>query len=176
MAHRSGLPLRGSILCGVLALASLLALNYDASNDVEVRRWVRDTAAVQAEALPSVNPELERRLLRIGDTVLDVEVARTPLERMLGLSNRESLSEGSGMLLEYEREARLPLWMKDMKFALDMLWFDSGRRLIHIEHGVVPETFPKAFGPEEPAMYALELPAGHARRAGIEVGDMFAWE
>ena len=60
-------------------------------------------------------------------TSLRLEVADTDASRTLGLSGRDSLDSGAGMLFTFDAPGIYPFWMKDMKFPLDMVWIDSGK-------------------------------------------------
>ena len=154
-------PLRGRFAAGcvLLALAALMA-------------------AVGAPQIAAETPDadLERGRIRFAGKLLEVEVARTHAERARGLSNREFLPEGTGMLFVYPYAGRRSMWMKDMRFPLDILWFDAERVLVHVEPDVAPETYPESFSSPRLAMYVLELPAGYASRAGVAPGDSFQWE
>ena len=58
-----------------------------------------------------------------GETILvDVTVADTPLKRMLGLSNKEELQKNKGLLLDFTREIKPKIWMKDTRFSFDILF------------------------------------------------------
>jgi uncharacterized membrane protein (UPF0127 family) len=60
--------------------------------------------------------------------------------------------------------------MKDMRFAIDIVWISEVLKVVHVAEDVSPATFPEVFTPPEPARYVLELNAASARRLGIEVG------
>jgi uncharacterized membrane protein (UPF0127 family) len=63
--------------------------------------------------------------------------------------------------------------MKNTLIPLDMLYFDADRRLVSMQPDVPPcradpcPTYPS----NAPARYVLELPAGTARRIGVQAGD-----
>jgi len=61
--------------------------------------------------------------------------------------------------------------MKDMNYAIDILWFDAAGVLVYTEKAVEPDTYPTTFTPDVPARYVLEIAAGEAGRLGLEVGD-----
>src|SRR3989344_805121 len=79
----------------------------------------------------------------IGSTKIEVEIASTPAQYKLGLSGRESLVEGQGMLFVFTQPNRDGFWMKDMHFSLDILWADSNGKIITIAHDISPSTFPQ---------------------------------
>ncbi len=118
-------------------------------------------------------PTLATKSIRIGNTSLQVEIARTNETRVSGLSNRSELREGTGMLFEFEQDGRYSFWMKEMKFPIDMIWFDAGRRVVHVVNGATPESYPTLFTPTTLSRFVLEVPAGFATRHNIVVGDSF---
>jgi uncharacterized protein len=87
-----------------------------------------------------------------------------------GLSGRRSLPSDQGMLFTFDKEEKQCLWMKDMYFALDIVWVDAQKKVVGVEHDISPETYPEIFC-HEPAKYVIELSAGEAKRAGIQRGQ-----
>jgi uncharacterized membrane protein (UPF0127 family) len=128
--------------------------------------WVAHALAVE------VNPPLATGTLTIaGRVTLTVELARAPEEQIRGLSGRRGLRPGRGMLFVYDRPHPVSIWMKDMRFSLDIIWIRAGR-IVAIEKHAPPLT------PEAPeriytatADLVLEVPAGFADRQKIRVGD-----
>ncbi|MDP2641812.1 MAG: DUF192 domain-containing protein [bacterium] len=114
--------------------------------------------------------ESEVRTIRVNDTEIRVEVAETLESRQTGLSGREFLPEGTGMLFVFEDLARHGFWMKDMNFAIDIIWTDGEGRVVDIAKEVSPDTFPEVFYPKQLAKYVLELNAGDAEKFGIDTG------
>lgn len=108
----------------------------------------------------------------IGKTPLAVEIADTPSERARGLSGRESLKEGEGMLFVFDEPSRVGFWMKDMNFAIDIIWIDAQGRVVGVEKGVKPESYPDTLIPPEEVKYVLEVPAYFSDTASINVGDV----
>ena len=120
-------------------------------------------SVVQNNSLNTVN---------INGVVIQVEVANTLETRTQGLSNRKTLSEDTGMLFIFEQPDRYGFWMKNMNFALDIVWIDDQFKIIGIEKEVSPETFPQVFYPNQPIKYVLELPAGSSNMYNIDVGTV----
>lgn len=113
----------------------------------------------------------EPNTLTIGNTTIQVEIADTDAERTLGLSGRESLAENTGLLFVFETEGYHGIWMKEMNFPIDIAWLDKNKKIIHIEHNVAPETYPKVFNPPSPDLFVLETNAGVFQKFNIGVGD-----
>jgi len=112
--------------------------------------------------------------VRIGNRVaVPVEVARTEAEKTRGLSGRDRLAPDRGMLFVYEAPVRPLIWMRGMRFPLDILWIRDGRvvDLVRGAKAPTPGEAPQEFAPREDAQYVLEVPAGFVERQGIAVGD-----
>jgi uncharacterized protein len=102
-----------------------------------------------------------------------VEVANTPATRARGLSGRERL-DLDGLLLEWPKPGRHPIWMADMRFGLDLVWLDADGVVIAGKSNV-PACVTGPCPLYEPAhsersVFVLELPAGAAARRGLTVG------
>ncbi len=104
---------------------------------------------------------------------ITAELAVTDEERQLGLMHREEILPDQGMLFIFEEEGRHSFWMKNMKFSLDILWLDRGKRVVHIERNVPPckrEPCP-SYPSSIPAMYVLELKAGSVDEHQLKLFD-----
>lgn len=101
------------------------------------------------------------------------ELAATDEERQLGLMHRQEILADQGMLFIFKEEGTYSFWMKNMKFSLDILWLDRGKRIVHIERNVPPcerEPCP-SYPPRLPAMYVLELKAGSVDEHQLKLFD-----
>jgi len=114
----------------------------------------------------------DTRLISVGDTTVVVDVVSTDLLRQKGLSGRESLADGTGMLFVFDTSDRWGIWMKDMRFAIDILWIREDGVVVTLKEHVAPESAPTVFSSTEPARYVLELPAGFARKHGVGEGSV----
>ncbi len=113
----------------------------------------------------------------IGDAVFTVQIADSDYERAQGLSGVPSLRDNQGMLFLFDAPGNYLFWMKDMLIPIDIVWIDSNWQIVHIEHAVTPDSYPKTFGTEIPSLYVLEVAAGTAERLNIRVGNtiQFVW-
>lgn len=132
-----------------------------------------------APVLPTLapTPDLSRPLVVIGPATWPAELAITPEERAQGLSGREVLPEGTGMLFIFEGDQHLSFWMPDMNFPLDMVWIDSSCQVVDVTLNA-PVPLPGQsradlphFSPQTPARFVLEINAGEFEAAGIRVGE-----
>jgi uncharacterized membrane protein (UPF0127 family) len=101
---------------------------------------------------------------------VDLEYATTPAERTLGLSGRPFMPAGKGMLFVFERPERQCMWMKDMKFSLDMIWLSPDRKVLRILKNVSPDSYPEVFCADDTS-YVIELNSGVGDKLGLHLGD-----
>ena len=113
----------------------------------------------------------------IGDAVFPSELAVNSVERTRGLSDRDGLEPGTGMLFIFEDRQASSFWMRKMRFSLDFVWISEDCRVVDITPDV---PFPKpgtetselpSYSSAVPAAYNLEINAGEANLFGISVGD-----
>ena len=113
----------------------------------------------------------------VGGAAFEVEIAFTPEERTRGLSGRDSLADGAGMLFVFDSGAASSFWMREMRFALDFVWIGDGCEVVDILPDVPAPAAGTALGDlpiyssRTPARYNLEINAGEAAARGIEIGD-----
>ena len=120
--------------------------------------------------------ENQFKTIKINDTEVRVEIASTLEMRNKGLSDREVLPDGTGMLFVFGNPDKYGFWMKDMHFAIDIVWINEKFRVIGIEKSVPPETFPKVFYPNQAVKYVLELVGGFSDEHGIDIGSIMYFE
>jgi len=107
--------------------------------------------------------------LTIGDVPVTAEVVSTPEKLYLGLGRRQSLPDGRGMLFLMQTAALQSFCMRDMHFAIDIIWIANGKVA-----GIEPKLSPSFQGivtSPVPVRLVLEVPGGFAERHGIKVGD-----
>ena len=102
---------------------------------------------------------------------LVAELVDTDAERYRGLAGRDGLAEGHGMLFVSKREKRTGIWMKGMRFPIDILWFNRDYRFVGAARNVEPDSYPAVYWPDEPAQYVLEVGAGFVMQHKLAPGD-----
>ena len=94
-----------------------------------------------------------------------------------GLSGRSGLAKDEGMLFVFPNAAERDFWMKDMQFAIDIVWLRDG-----IVRGITRNAQPQPGVPEPELLRypspgavdaVLEVAAGEA--ADIEIGDVVVY-
>jgi uncharacterized membrane protein (UPF0127 family) len=104
------------------------------------------------------------------------ELMITPTDMTKGMMFRDSLAPDRGMLFLHGKPGRNPYWMWQVKIPLDIIWMDSGRRIVEISANTPPcptqtgKNCPK-YGGNAEAMYVLELAGGMAAKYGLGVGQ-----
>lgn len=98
--------------------------------------------------------------------VEDLQVARSMWARFWGLMGRRELPEGQGLLID----PCSSIHMFFMRFALDVVFLDKEGTVVKVVEGIRPWRMALGAGGKK----ALELNAGAAKQAKIEVGDRLA--
>lgn len=122
--------------------------------------------------------EFPRGTVLLDGRPLEVQVADTEPRRIRGLMFQERLPYDEGMLFVFGEPAHHSIWMLNMQFAIDVIWFDESGRAVHVETGVEPcmtavETLacPSSV-PSSPASYILEVSSGYVEEFGVQVGSV----
>ena len=126
-------------------------------------------------ATNSVNT-LEKKSLKVGEKIIEVETADSQQELVTGLSYRNSLETNSGMYFVLEKKQIASFWMLGMKFPLDIIWIDDGVIVGVEENAPVPtmEDIPSFTSPQ-PVTNVLEVNAGFFQTNNLKIGDKIAF-
>ena len=117
--------------------------------------------------------EFPRGTVRIDDTLLEVQIADTEQRRVRGLMFQDQIPYNQGMVFIFDSVGRHGMWMLNVQFPLDMIWFDRDGRVVHIEENVNPcmtaveaMTCP-SITPDGNSLYVLEVAAGFVQMYNI---------
>lgn len=110
--------------------------------------------------------------LVLGNETTKLFVSDDECKRRVGLSGKEALKDSEGMFFVFEEKDYNGIWMKDMKFPIDIIWLDEEYSVVEIEENVLPETFPKIFGDKTLSKYVIEVSSGFVGRFGLNIGDI----
>jgi len=117
--------------------------------------------------------------IKLDGTLVDVHIADTIVKRNRGLMFEEQLPDNQGMLFIYEAPGNYSFWMHNMKFALDIIWFDDKGNVVHIKQSIPPcNTEPeycKVYDPGTDALYVFEATAGFVDKFRITDDSKFSW-
>ena len=118
--------------------------------------------------------EFPRGTIKIDNVVLEVQIADTDPRRTRGLMFQDELPFDEGMLFVFDSMGNRSIWMLNMQFPLDIIWFDDQGKVIHIEKevpicktAVETVTCPSYDGKGKKAQYVLEVTTGFVNRFGI---------
>ncbi len=110
--------------------------------------------------------EFPRGTILIDDIALEVQIADSDPRRVRGLMFQEQLPYDEGMIFVFTEPGLYSLWMLNMQFPLDMIWFDHDGNIVHIEKNIFPcktvveITTCQSIVPDNEASYVLEVTAG----------------
>ena len=112
---------------------------------------------------------LVRMPITVGGRTLEVEVARTPAERMTGMMHRRAIGPDEGMLFVFPYVERHRFYMRNTHVPLSIAFITSGGVIMNIEdmQPLKEETHLATV----PCRYALEMPAGWFKRNKVSDGD-----
>ena len=105
--------------------------------------------------------------IKIDDVVLSVKIADTDANMARGLMFEEKLPYDKGMLFVFDKPETRSMWMLNMQFNIDVIWFDDNGNVVSIDRNVPPcMTTVEIFVCKENgvssdnAQYVLEVTAG----------------
>ena len=108
--------------------------------------------------------------ISVSGIELEIELATTPDEHILGLMYRDALEENGGMLFVFPGEKILSFWMKDTRIPLSIAFIKADGRIVQIE-SMKPYSLDSHISKEK-VKYALEMKEGWFRVHNVKVGDM----
>jgi len=107
--------------------------------------------------------------INVAGFELEVEVATTSEEQVLGLMHRDKLEDNGGMLFIFPKEKFLSFWMKDTRMPLSIAFIKADGRIVQIE-SMKPYSL-DTHGSREKVKYALEMKEGWFRAHKVKEGD-----
>ncbi len=111
--------------------------------------------------------EFPRGTIMIDDKMLEVQIADTEPRRVRGLMFQNELPLDQGMLFVFDELGPKSMWMLNMQFPIDIIWFDENGNVVSISKDVPPCQTPSEImacqsdgATSKDAKYALEVTAG----------------
>lgn len=118
---------------------------------------------------PKLRPHVT---MHVGDGVFSAQVLKTDKERAKGLSGRSGLGADQAVLFVFDSDSKWSMWMKEMKFPIDIVWLDKNKKVVYIVKNVPPDSYPdETFTPTEDARYVMEFIAGTVDKKSIMIGN-----
>jgi len=127
-------------------------------------------------ALNMVNPSnsvpQDKALLITNKGNIELELAKTQSQHMIGLMNRTSIDLNKGMLFIFEKEEPRSFWMKDTLISLDIIFLDKDFKVVKIHKSTLPNQTEQIYYSQAPAMYVIELNSGASNTYLINESDI----
>ena len=101
---------------------------------------------------------------------VSAEVVTTPEDQATGMMYRTELDENAGMLFVFDSQRYLSFWMKNTLIPLDMIFINSDKEIVDINHNATPRST-NSFAAAAPALYVLEVNGGYCTERNIQIGD-----
>jgi len=113
--------------------------------------------------------------VKIAGQSVKVLIADTDKHRFRGWSKEKDMGNYGGMLFVYPVTGQHAMVMRDMNFALDIVWLD-GLAIVDMAPNLPPEPgYSEAqltpYFSRLPSNLVLELPAGFIEKNGLKIGD-----
>ena len=137
---------------------------------------VAGIVSLPSEITIDANSNFLMGTVQLDDKLLQVYIADTDPRRMRGLmfETESFLADDKGMLFVFDEPGNRSMWMKNMQFHLDIIWFSENGNVISIEKNVPPCITPvevmscKSVGVSaDNAKYVLELTSGYVDEYSI---------
>jgi uncharacterized protein len=112
------------------------------------------------------------KVVTIDSQKLNAEVAFTQAQKTAGLGGRPCIGANQAMLFDFGKPGQYPIWMKGMRFPIDIVWIGVDHKVAGFYNNIQPSTYPDSFvnKKDSPAQYVLELKANRADLLHIAVG------
>jgi len=136
--------------------------------------WCATAMLLGVSGCDETAPKFET--VEIAGEAFRMELKLTAAEIREGMMGREKLGEREGMLFVFGDSRPRTFWMKNCKVELDMLFLDSGGRVVDMVTLPPPEPgAPDDEVPDHtsrwPAQFVIELNGGTAASLGVKAGD-----
>ena len=141
-------------------------------------------AIVGALGIAFIPPEIRERdvgfpmgTVRIGDDVVTVEVAETAAEQQRWMTFRQDrLPLDTAMLIKHDTPDLYEVWMLNVEYNLDLIWFDESGDAVYIIKDAPPcenvvETVSCTYKPTQKALYVMASTSGFIDEHEIAIGS-----
>jgi len=107
--------------------------------------------------------------ITIKNKTFSLEIAKSTIQKSMGLSNRNSLCPNCGMIFVYRIESTYPFWMKNTLIPLDIIWVNKQGVVVDIIQGK-PNNL-SILTPKSKALYIIELNLDTSTNLNLNIGD-----
>ncbi len=119
------------------------------------------------------------KTILVGSNQLKVELMDTPKLMEQGLSGRDELPDGQGMIFDFTNTPNKQpgFWMTEMKFDIDIIWIRDSRVIginVNVPKPKGNEQLPLYYPPGD-IDYVLEVPAGWSAAHNVATNTSFSF-
>ena len=116
--------------------------------------------------------------IKLDEKFLEVQIADTEPRKARGLMFQDTLPYDQGMLFVFDGPGERSMWMLNMQFNLDIIWFDQNGNVVEILKDVLPCKTPLEVMSctsegisADNAKYVLEVTSGFVDKFGIDTNS-----
>ncbi len=123
--------------------------------------------------LPSKENEYDQIMVKVSGQQLNVKVAKTVDQKILGLGELDKLPANEGMLFNYKNYIIPVYWMQGMRFPIDIIWIKDDI-VVGYEKDLSPpinNTSLQTYQPKTLVNFVLEVNAGFVDKYDLRIGD-----
>lgn len=123
------------------------------------------------------NTGFPKGTVRIDQDTITVEIAETAAEQQRWLTFRQDrLPFDTAMLIKHEEPDLYEVWMLNIEYNLDLIWFDQNGYAVYMKENVPPcgnlvETVSCTYKTTKPALYIMAASAGFIDAHSISTGS-----
>lgn len=115
--------------------------------------------------------------LWLGDGIFRTRVASNNDERTSGLLNLTKLEDDQAFLMVFPNEDKWSIAASDIKAPVDIIWLDSGKKVVYIVKKVQPDPSEhKAYVPKNNAKYIVQLTSGTSEAKKININSSASFQ
>ncbi len=151
---------------------ALVNINADNEMSKKTVNKLKENQSLQQFLLEADDHQL--RTFQLAQKELRLEIVNTQESLTQGLSGRDEIG-ADGMLFVFPQSRYYGIWMKQMKFDLDLIWFNQEGKVISLHKSIQAldsetEELP-VYRPSKPAAMVLEAPAGFVESNQVRTGQ-----
>lgn len=118
---------------------------------------------------PLCQTRVEINMVSGGSAAFNLDVAKTMLQRSLGMMERAVIHPDGGMLFLYPWPRTVRIWMANTPLSLDIIFTNATGEVVKVVHKLKP--FSRQWiSSGQPVNQMIEIAGGTAERLGITAG------
>jgi uncharacterized membrane protein (UPF0127 family) len=115
--------------------------------------------------------------VNIGGHEFSLEIAKAGKEQEIGLSKYKDIPQNFGMLFPFGKVGYYSFWMKDMKFAIDIIFIKDNKIVTIFKDVPAPKSFSDPlpiYRSSSPADTVLEITGGLSQKYNFQNGQVLS--